>query len=401
MPFINGRFIPQQVMPNINMGAAAQGAPAAPMSSNMARMPAPQSNQNFGSTFANIAPTVPAAQNNIPAAQNNIPAAQQDLNNMQAAYANGTMPTQPVSNQTQQAPNWQNGWQGGQQLGMQQGWGGQNFGFAQGQQQQAPNQSITQSVQNNNPQSVQNFLTALNQSKSGNSNQFMNGAGQQGAQAQAGFQGFSQNGYQGPVSQGMGAGGVVGNNINYSANGSYNGPMSFANNNALQGAYGQMGAPTYSGGQASNPAYNAGNNPQFVNPQANQAGGGGMGWTPATSSAYGLMTSTSDILAKDNILPAENELESFLNALGVYSYEYKDKENGEGRRISPMAQEIEKTPIGKVAISTDENGFKKVDYGKLLGTMLASQAMLNQKYNKLEEQLKNNILSSVKQKGKK
>ena len=194
MPFINGRFIPQQVMPNMNMGAAAQGAPAAPMSSNMARMPAPQSNQNFGSTFANIAPTVPAAQNNIPAAQNNIPAAQQDLNNMQAAYANGTMPTQPVSNQTQQAPNWQNGWQGGQQLGMQQGWGGQNFGFAQGQQQQAPNQSITQSVQNNNPQSVQNFLTALNQSKSGNSNQFMNGAGQQGAQAQAGFQGFSQNG---------------------------------------------------------------------------------------------------------------------------------------------------------------------------------------------------------------
>ena len=33
-------------------------------------------------------------------------------------------------------------------------------------------------------------------------------------------------------------------------------------------------------------------------------------------------------------------------------------------------KEIEKTPLGKAAISTNDEGYKIVDYGKLGGTML-------------------------------
>ncbi len=61
-----------------------------------------------------------------------------------------------------------------------------------------------------------------------------------------------------------------------------------------------------------------------------------------------------------------------------------------------MAQEIEKTPLGKAAISTNDEGYKIVDYGKLGGTMLASLAMLNHKYNELEESIKKGLKSKGK-----
>ena len=108
----------------------------------------------------------------------------------------------------------------------------------------------------------------------------------------------------------------------------------------------------------------------------------------------------SDVSAKKNIVPANKELEEFLNALGVYSYEYKDKQNGEGRHISTMAQDLEKTEIGKSMVETREDGLKQVNYGKGFAVMLASNALLNHKYNQLEAKLKNAILTNLKNKRK-
>jgi hypothetical protein len=238
--------------------------------------------------------------------------------------------------------------------------------------------SLQQSV-NSGPQSVQNFLGSLNQSGgqmnggfsgyvAGNGQQaasmpgsFQNIPGQFGAgpQSQGGFQGFQQNGGHMPASampQWQGYGGQMNNQLGYQ------------NNQA------QSGGP--------------------VSYQQNQMGGQGGTANQAQFQA------TSDINSKQNIAPAEEELQDFLNHLGAYSYEYKDSKYGEGRRISPMAQEIEQSILGKDAIQTNAEGYKIVNYGKLMGTQLAATAMLNHKYQELEEKLMSAISNGLKNKGK-
>lgn len=84
---------------------------------------------------------------------------------------------------------------------------------------------------------------------------------------------------------------------------------------------------------------------------------------------------------------------SFLDALQAYSYEYKDKfkkmpEAGEGRRLSVMAQDLEKAgPVGRSMVRDTENG-KIVDYGRGFGAILAAQAHLNERLKELEKSKK-------------
>lgn len=83
-----------------------------------------------------------------------------------------------------------------------------------------------------------------------------------------------------------------------------------------------------------------------------------------------------------------DNVRSFLDAINANSYEYKDKFKdsslgGEGTFVSPMAQELEKTELGKSMVIDTPDG-KVVDYGKGFGAMLASQAMLNERLKKLE-----------------
>lgn len=97
----------------------------------------------------------------------------------------------------------------------------------------------------------------------------------------------------------------------------------------------------------------------------------------------GLFSSMSDEREKTNIKAADKKLSEFLDALDAHSYEYKDPKNGHGRRISVMAQELEKSELGKEFVFEAE-GRKRVDYGKGLGTMLAAQAALHKRIKKLE-----------------
>ncbi len=91
----------------------------------------------------------------------------------------------------------------------------------------------------------------------------------------------------------------------------------------------------------------------------------------------------SDINLKTNIkevpeslLPNKSDVFEFLDALKPYYYEYKNPERfGQGSRMGIMAQDLEKTKLGKdLVIDTPEG--KLVDIGKGLGVALASLSVL-------------------------
>lgn len=225
--------------------------------------------------------------------------------------------------------------------------------------------SPMQSINHADPQAVQNYLQSLSRNGA-SSNAWQNPQGVQGQSAQAGFKGF---------------------------------------NNAPPPSYSPNNFSTYSQpqlGSMQNPNIQTPNNASISSQISPSAPGSSVApsskptYFQPVNKTFGL--AASDIEAKQNIQPVANELEDFLNSLNAYSYEYKDPKYGDGRRISPMAQEIEQTPLGKAAISTNQEGYKIVDYGKLGGTMLAGLSLLNHKYNDLEKQLKESILTGLKNK---
>ena len=351
----NGRWIPNNIqytpnaLPQVNQ---AQVAPQPQANPAFARMPAQQMQLNNPQTQMSINP----AWSNLPS----IPMNQ--------------APQQSRVNSNWIQPN-------------------QNWFQSQQQQQQQPQPSVEQSVNSSSPQSVQNFLSALNQVGAGSNNTFMNQQGAQGAGPQAGFQGFQQNGSQGGGTNWQGYGGQMQSQLgsygNQSwANGNYGGggvnSGSGVQQNGTGGNLSQPGYANYSNGTYTQNAPGPNANAQFVPPPSP------MVQTPQVS----------DQTAKQNIDSGEAELQDFLSNLGVYSFEYKDKQYGDGRRIAPMAQEIEKSPLGAQAIVTNKEGYKMVDYGKLAGVQLAATAMLNHKYNELEKKIKSMVLENIR-KGKK
>jgi hypothetical protein len=95
-------------------------------------------------------------------------------------------------------------------------------------------------------------------------------------------------------------------------------------------------------------------------------------------------SAASDEDLKTEIKPGAKQIESFLEAMKAHSYEYKDKEkHGAGKHVSPMAQELEKTELGKSMVIDTPDG-KMVDYGKGFGAMLAANAALHERVKKLE-----------------
>ncbi len=97
----------------------------------------------------------------------------------------------------------------------------------------------------------------------------------------------------------------------------------------------------------------------------------------------------SDEGAKTDVAdPDEDDVQGFLDSVHAHQYRYKEPDMpgaGRGTFVSPMAQEIERTPLGKNFVFTDPaTGYKKVDYGKMSGTLLAGQAMLNERLNDME-----------------
>ena len=97
------------------------------------------------------------------------------------------------------------------------------------------------------------------------------------------------------------------------------------------------------------------------------------------------IASFSDKNLKKDIKPADTKLTEFLDAINGYSYNYKEgKDLPKGERISPMAQDLEKSSLGKNFVQDTAKG-KMVDYGKGLGTMLAAMGQLHDRLKKVED----------------
>lgn len=97
----------------------------------------------------------------------------------------------------------------------------------------------------------------------------------------------------------------------------------------------------------------------------------------------GKMMAGSDKNNKKNIKDGSKEIESFLDALSSYQYDYKEGKGPKGKKVSVMAQDLEKTPVGKQMVKESEDG-KMVDYGQGFAAMLASMQNLHERIKKVE-----------------
>jgi len=89
-------------------------------------------------------------------------------------------------------------------------------------------------------------------------------------------------------------------------------------------------------------------------------------------------------------LALEKDLDELLEAAKGYEYNYKKGlgENTEDRHFGPMAQNLEKSKIGKSLVSNDEEtGLKKVEYGKVIGSLLSINSYFNDKIKELESKI--------------
>lgn len=74
----------------------------------------------------------------------------------------------------------------------------------------------------------------------------------------------------------------------------------------------------------------------------------------------------------------------FLDSLTPSKYRYKDPgKNGAGVHASPMAQDLEKTEVGKAMVKETPDG-KMVDYGKGFGAILAALTDVHDRLKKVE-----------------
>lgn len=304
-----------------------------------------------------------------------------------------------------------------------------------------------QAGQGRQAQQTQNFMSALRGVGAGSNNTFMQNAPQQQSPMQAligagGASNGSNNGlvpynngspYHPPV-QGQSSSSNIPNSIQQLPPNVYNNQLQQVPHSIVQGSNLQQG---YQGGQVINPydnvaqqqSYQTAQMPisnqtqqqsqsyqmpvmnaqsQMYNPYIGQSSAGQQQssynpyamsqsyYTPSSLQGYmqqqkqlgmtGMVT--SDENQKTEITSGDRSVSKFLNSINAWEYEYKHPElDGGGKFVSPMAQELEKTELGKQAVIETPRG-KMVNYQRLSGLQLAAIAMLNERLNKFELKLK-------------
>lgn len=104
----------------------------------------------------------------------------------------------------------------------------------------------------------------------------------------------------------------------------------------------------------------------------------------AGASAIGGMMAMSDERLKEEIRPGDAKVYSFLDALNASEYRYKEpKKDGEGGQLSVMAQELEKSEVGRRFVRETPRG-KAVDYAKGFAALLAGESALHKRLKALE-----------------
>ena len=119
-------------------------------------------------------------------------------------------------------------------------------------------------------------------------------------------------------------------------------------------------------------------NSQFQQGQSNMAANNMLG-AAATIGAAAI----SDVNAKEDFADPAPALEEFLESAEPSEYSYKPEFAfaGEGRQVSPMAQGLERSQIGRQMVVEAPDGTKMVDYGKSFGAVLGALSHLNKKLN--------------------
>lgn len=97
-------------------------------------------------------------------------------------------------------------------------------------------------------------------------------------------------------------------------------------------------------------------------------------------------TLVSDERAKTAIAPATDKLRAFMDAIHAHAYQYKDPRDGVGTFTSPMAQELERTDLGKQAVINTPRG-KMVDYARLGGVNLAAVSVVHREQERLRKEV--------------
>lgn len=121
--------------------------------------------------------------------------------------------------------------------------------------------------------------------------------------------------------------------------------------------------------------------------QQNQMSNMITGAATVAAAAAPTLLAASDKNLKTDIKDATADVKDLLKSIKVEKYKYKDKKFGEGEYLSPMAQDLEKTKIGKdMVIDTDEG--KMVDYSRASGTLFSVAKSLDKRLEKLEKKLK-------------
>lgn len=92
----------------------------------------------------------------------------------------------------------------------------------------------------------------------------------------------------------------------------------------------------------------------------------------------------SDKNLKENIKDGDDKASKLLKSLKAYEYDYKDTEHGDGKQLGILAQDLEKTDYGKMLVSEDDDGNKKVDGAKLAGALAAMLPAINKRLEALE-----------------
>lgn len=111
------------------------------------------------------------------------------------------------------------------------------------------------------------------------------------------------------------------------------------------------------------------------------SGGGGSGGMQALAGMIG----GSDEKIKKSAGGGDGNIRDFVEALSAHRFKYKEPEKfGEGEHLGIMAQDLEKTPIGKSMVLDTPEG-KMVDYSKAGGAMLAMSSMMNDRLSDLEK----------------
>jgi hypothetical protein len=110
-------------------------------------------------------------------------------------------------------------------------------------------------------------------------------------------------------------------------------------------------------------------------------GGGGMsgGMPTSVGGASGMYGGSgamfSDRRLKTDIKPVDPaKLAELKKHLKAYSYKYLNTEHGEGERIGVMAQDLQKSELGRSIVFKDNDGNLKIDLAMGLGLALAALA---------------------------